>query len=73
MTDCGGLSTCECSKLVDEVDAAPDYCFHAIPRRRRRWSASPVLERSRSGQGGHVWLFFEHAVPATLARRADRQ
>jgi superfamily II DNA or RNA helicase/very-short-patch-repair endonuclease len=26
------------------------------------------LERSRSGNGGHVWLFFEQAVPATLAR-----
>ncbi|MEZ5327738.1 MAG: DEAD/DEAH box helicase family protein [Verrucomicrobiales bacterium] len=26
------------------------------------------LERSRSGNGGHVWLFFEEPVPATLAR-----
>ena len=28
-----------------------------------------VLERSRSGRGGHVWLFFEDAIPAALARR----
>ena len=28
-----------------------------------------VLERSRSGNGGHVWMFFEDAVPAALARR----
>jgi superfamily II DNA or RNA helicase/very-short-patch-repair endonuclease len=28
-----------------------------------------VLERSRSGRGGHIWLFFEDAVPAALARR----
>jgi len=28
-----------------------------------------VLERSRSGNGGHVWFFFEEAVPATLARK----
>ncbi len=28
-----------------------------------------ALERSRSGNGGHVWLFFEQAVPATLARK----
>jgi superfamily II DNA or RNA helicase/very-short-patch-repair endonuclease len=28
-----------------------------------------ALERSRSGNGGHIWLFFEQAVPATLARR----
>ncbi|MDP3849661.1 MAG: DEAD/DEAH box helicase family protein [Luteolibacter sp.] len=28
-----------------------------------------ALERSRSGNGGHIWLFFTEAVPATLARR----
>ncbi|MCF6284566.1 MAG: DEAD/DEAH box helicase [Candidatus Hydrogenedentes bacterium] len=27
------------------------------------------LERSRSGKGGHVWIFFEEPVPAALARR----
>jgi len=27
-----------------------------------------ALERSRSGNGGHVWLFFEEAIPANLAR-----
>lgn len=27
-----------------------------------------ALERSRSGNGGHIWLFFEEAVPAILAR-----
>lgn len=30
----------------------------------------PVLvERSRSGNGAHVWLFFEEAIPASLARK----
>ena len=28
-----------------------------------------ALERSRSGAGGHVWIFFEEAVSAGLARR----
>lgn len=28
-----------------------------------------ALERSRSGNGGHVWLFFADAVPALEARR----
>ena len=28
-----------------------------------------ALERSRSGNGGHVWLFFEEAIPAGLARK----
>ncbi len=27
------------------------------------------LERSRSGKGGHVWIFFEEPVPAGLARK----
>lgn len=28
-----------------------------------------ALERSRSGRGGHVWIFFDSAIPAALARR----
>ena len=28
-----------------------------------------ALERSRSGNGGHVWFFFEEAIPASLARK----
>ncbi len=28
-----------------------------------------ALERSRSGNGGHVWIFFETAIPAVTARK----
>jgi superfamily II DNA or RNA helicase len=28
-----------------------------------------ALERSRSGRGGHVWIFFSEAIPAILARK----
>jgi hypothetical protein len=28
-----------------------------------------ALERSRSGNGGHVWIFFDQAIPATTARK----
>jgi hypothetical protein len=27
------------------------------------------LERSRPGNGAHVWIFYEHAIPAILARK----
>ena len=45
----------------DDVRAVLETC--------RRINAPGVLERSRSGNGGHVWMFFEDAVPAALARR----
>ncbi|MGM0490280.1 MAG: TOTE conflict system archaeo-eukaryotic primase domain-containing protein [Planctomycetota bacterium] len=35
----------------------------------RRIELPVALERSRSGNGGHVWLFFEDPIPAVLARR----
>ena len=28
-----------------------------------------VLERSRSGKGGHIWIFFDEPVPAITARK----
>ncbi len=35
----------------------------------RLMSLPVALERSRSGKGGHIWFFFDEAVPATLARK----
>lgn len=45
----------------DDAKAFLETCAHV--------QVSAALERSRSGRGGHVWLFFEEAVPAALARR----
>ena len=35
----------------------------------RRNQVSVAIERSRSGNGAHAWIFFANAVPAALARR----
>ena len=34
-----------------------------------RLGVPTALERSRSGSGGHVWVFFDEAIPATIVRR----
>lgn len=46
---------------LDDARALMETC--------RRNSLPAALERSRSGHGGHVWLFFAESVPATLARK----
>jgi superfamily II DNA or RNA helicase len=33
------------------------------------WNIPTALERSRSGRGGHVWIFFDAPLPAGLARK----
>src|SRR6201998_48689 len=35
----------------------------------RKMNLPAALERSRSGRGGHIWFFFNEAVPASLARK----
>jgi hypothetical protein len=35
----------------------------------RKLNLPVALERSRSGNGAHVWLFFAEAVPASVARK----
>lgn len=35
----------------------------------RELNVPAALERSRSGNGGHVWIFFDRALPAVTARK----
>lgn len=45
----------------DDAAAFLDSC--------RRLKIPAALERSQSGRGGHVWVFFEDAIPGAMARR----
>lgn len=48
------------STWQEEVDALRKICeLNGI---------SPLVERSRSGNGAHVWIFFNSAIPASMAR-----
>ncbi|MGD2271646.1 MAG: DEAD/DEAH box helicase family protein, partial [Desulfobacterales bacterium] len=35
----------------------------------RTFNVPAALERSRSGNGGHIWIFFSEPIPAKLARQ----
>ena len=41
----------------------------AFAKAGRERGVPMAIERSRSGDGGHAWIFFEEAVPAALARK----
>jgi hypothetical protein len=42
---------------------------HAFLRVCHEQGIAAALERSRSGRGGHVWIFFAEPLPAHLARK----
>ena len=50
-------------KVTWQVDAS------AYLETCKLFNVPAVLERSRSGNGGHIWVFFSEPVPATLARK----
>ncbi len=60
--------TCFC--LAVDFDKA-NWCDDAaaFTRTCRDLNVPAALERSRSGNGGHVWMFFTDAIPASLARK----
>ena len=46
---------------IDEVNAMRSICqFNDV---------NVLVERSRSGKGAHIWLFFEEPIPAATARK----
>lgn len=45
----------------DEVDALRKICVQN--------GIKPLVERSRSGRGAHVWIFFKHPITAVIARK----
>jgi superfamily II DNA or RNA helicase len=51
----------------DKADCQDDA--RAFMHASRAMGVPAYLERSRSGKGAHAWIFFELAVPATLARK----
>ncbi|MGO9582984.1 MAG: TOTE conflict system archaeo-eukaryotic primase domain-containing protein [Acidimicrobiales bacterium] len=59
-----------CFLLVCDFDG-PGWTLDALAYldAARAAGIPAVLERSRSGDGGHVWVFFSERVPASSARR----
>ena len=45
----------------EEINALRDIC--------KNLGVDAVTERSRSGRGAHLWIFFKEMIPAGLARR----
>ena len=46
-----------------------EYDSQAFLETCQQLSVPAVLERSRSGKGGHIWIFFDRALPAITARK----
>jgi|HubBroStandDraft_1064217.scaffolds.fasta_scaffold02168_2 superfamily II DNA or RNA helicase len=46
-----------------------EYDSQAFLETCQELNVPAALERSRSGKGGHIWIFFDHAVPAITARK----
>lgn len=53
------------------IDFDDDLWFDnllSVYRSANKYNIPSIMERSQSGNGGHLWIFFEKAISATLAR-----
>ena len=48
-------------KWLDDISMLKNICLEE--------NVPVAIERSRSGKGGHMWIFFSEEIPASLARR----
>src|SRR5712692_2636963 len=46
-----------------------EYDSQAFLETCQQLSVPAALDRSRSGKGGHIWIFFDRALPAITARK----
>ena len=49
------------NEWIEEVNAMRTIC--------KENQVDVLVERSRSGKGAHIWIFFEEAIPAAMARK----
>ncbi|HUG11100.1 MAG TPA: hypothetical protein VMM36_08810, partial [Opitutaceae bacterium] len=64
------LSDETCWFLAADFDKKTwEYDAQAFLETCQRLCVPAALERSRSGKGGHVWIFFERTLPAITARK----
>lgn len=69
MADSRIVCTCvDFDNKPDHPDAEFESKAIALYSALRGFSLCPLLERSQSGSGYHVWLFFTDAVPAYMVR-----
>lgn len=59
-----------CFFLAVDLDG-PDWRTDAVAflKTCRQLAVPAALERSRSGNGGHIWMLFAEPIPASLARK----
>jgi hypothetical protein len=60
--------TC-CFPAIDFDEAGWEKDISTLRKVCTEYAIPHAIERSRSGNGGHVWFFFSDAIPAALARK----